>query len=69
MAPRPAKVLPALQRIGAAIVAIGIAAAVVASRATPKHGTSGLDQTRRMLHHVHEEVRAARMTAPNPALQ
>ncbi len=69
MAPRPTNVLPALQRIGAATVAIGIAAAVVASRVTPKHGTSGLDQTRRMLHHVHEEVRAARMTAPSPAHQ
>ncbi len=69
MAPRPAKVLPALQRIGAAIVAIGIAAAVVASRVTPRHGTSGLDQTRRMLHQVRDEVRAARAVAPNPAIQ
>ncbi len=69
MAPYPAKILPALQRLGAATVAIGIAAAVVASRVTPRHGTSALDQTRRMLHQVRDEVRAARAVAPNPALQ
>ena len=70
MAPYPAKILPALHRIGAATVAIGFAAAVVASRVTPRgHGNSSLDQTRRMLHHVQHEVRAARAVAPNAALQ
>ena len=70
MAPYPAKTPPALQRLGAATVAIGFAAAVVASRVTPRgHGTSSLDQTRRMLHHVRDEVRAARVVAPNLALQ
>ncbi len=70
MAPYPAKISPALQRFGAATVAIGFAAAVVASRVMPRgHGTSSLDQTRRMLHHVRDEVRAATAVAPNPALQ
>ncbi len=70
MAPYPAKTPPALQRLGAATVAIGFAAAVVASRVTPRgHGTGSLDQTRRMLHQVRDEVRAARAVAPNPALQ
>lgn len=70
MAPYPAKILPALQRLGATTVAIGIAAAVVASRVTPRgHGTSSLDQTRRMLHQVRDEIRAAKAVTPNPALQ
>ncbi len=70
MASYPAKIPPALQRLGAATVAIGFAAAVVASRVTPRgHGTSSLDQTRRMLHQVRDEVRAARVVAPNRALQ
>jgi len=70
MAPYPAKILPALKRLGAATVAIGFAAAVVASRVTPRgHGTSSLDQTRRMLHQLQYEVRAARAVAPNAALQ
>ena len=70
MSPYPAKILPALQQLGAATVAIGIAAAVVAARVTPRgHGTSSLDQTRRMLHHVQDEVRAARAVTPNPALR
>ena len=69
MTPYPAKILPALQRIGAATAAIGIAAAVVASRVTPRHGAGSLDQTRRMLHHVRDEIRAARTATPNPALQ
>jgi hypothetical protein len=69
MAPYPAKILPALQRLGAATVAIGIAAAVVASRVTPRHGAGALDNTRRMLHQVRDEVRAARAVAPNPAIQ
>ena len=69
MAPYPTKILPALQRLGTAAVAIGFAAAVVASRVTPRgHGTSSLDQTRRMLHDVRDEVRAARAVAPDPAL-
>ncbi len=69
MAPYPTKILPALQRLGTAAVAIGFAAAVVASRVTPRgHGTSSLDQTRRMLHYVRDEVRAARAVAPDPAL-
>ncbi len=69
MAPYPAKILPAVQRLGAATVAIGMAAAVVASRVTPRHGTGALDNTRRMLHQVSDDVRAARAVAPNPALQ
>ncbi len=70
MAPYPAKIPPALQRFGAATVAIGFAAAVVASRVTPRgHGTGSLDQTRRMLHEVRDEVRAARADAPNAALR
>ena len=69
MAPYPGKILPTLQRLGAAVAAIGMAAAVVASRVTPRHGAGSLDQTRRMLHHVQDEVRAARAVAPNAALQ
>ncbi len=69
MAPYPAKILPAIQRLGAATVAIGMAAAVVASRVTPRHGPGALDNTRRMLHQVSDDVRAARAVAPNPALQ
>ncbi len=69
MAPHPATILPALQRLGAATLAIGIAAAVVASRVTPRHGTGSLDQPRRLLHQVRDEVRAARAVTPNPTLR
>lgn len=69
MAPHSSKSPPALQRLGAATMAIGMAAAVVASRVTPRQGSGAVDRTRLLLYQVRDEVRAARVVAPNPALE
>jgi hypothetical protein len=69
MASRGHAFLMRLERLGTATLAVGFAGAVVASRVAPRPAEGSLNQTRRLLHQVQQDVRAARVIGANPALR